>query len=96
MGATGRASWAGAVLAVAVRPSLWGVAARQALVLAEPGWWRRRPHLPLPPAGYLAFRSQTAYGGEGDRPPAPQDVVTYLRWCRDARHWPAHGRSRGI
>jgi hypothetical protein len=94
VGANGRAGWAAAVAAVVVRPGLWAVAARQALVLAEPGWWRRRPHLPLPPADYLAFRSQTAYGGDGDRPPAPEDVVTYLRWCRDARRWPGQRRAR--
>ena len=71
--------------AVARRPGLWPVAVRQAFVLAEPGWWRRRPFLPLPPADYLRFRSQTAYGGSGDRPPGPEEVVTYLRWCRDVR-----------
>jgi len=61
------------------------VAVRQAFVLAEPGWWHRRPFLPLPPADYLRFRSQTAYGGSGDRPPGREEVVIYLRWCRDIR-----------
>ena len=74
--------WARAALAVVLRPSLWGVAARQALVLARPGWWRRRPFLPLPDPGYLRFRMQTAYGDTGARPPEPKDLVTYLRWCR--------------
>jgi hypothetical protein len=68
---------------VARRPSLWGVAARQSLVLARPGWWRRRPFLPLPDAGYLRFRMQTAYGAEGTQPPVPGDLVAYLHWCRD-------------
>ena len=68
--------------AVARHPSLWFVAVRQALVVAAPGWWRRRPFLPLPPADYLRFRLQTAYGGAGERPPEPDDLVTYLRWCR--------------
>jgi hypothetical protein len=78
--------WAlAAVGAVARHPSLWATGVRQALVLAAPGWWRRRPFLPLPAPDYLRFRLQTAYGGAGDRPPAPGDLVTYLRWCRSAR-----------
>lgn len=71
------------MLAVAGRPSLWAVALRQALVLARPGWWRRRPFLPLPDPSYLRFRLQTAYGGAGDGPPAARDVVAYLHWCRE-------------
>ena len=47
-------------------PSLWATAVRQALRLAAPGWWRRRPFLPLPAPDYLRFRLQTAYGGTGD------------------------------
>ncbi|HEY8523313.1 MAG TPA: hypothetical protein VIL48_00015 [Acidimicrobiales bacterium] len=77
-----------AALAVARRPSLWATAVRQVAVLAEPGWWRRPPFLPLPAPGYLRFRLQTAYGGDGEREPEPDDLVTYLRWCREARHWP--------
>jgi hypothetical protein len=76
--------WAvAAVAAVGRHPSLWLTGARQALVLAAPGWWRRRPYLPLPAPAYLRFRLQTAYGGDGDRAPDPADLVTYLRWCRD-------------
>lgn len=83
-----RPRWvAGAAAAVARHPTLWPTAARQALVLAEPGWWRRRPFLPLPSPAYLRFRLQAAYGGDGDREPPPGDLVTYLRWCRDARRW---------
>jgi hypothetical protein len=26
---------------------------------------------------------ETAYGGAGDQAPDPEDLVTYLRWCRD-------------
>ena len=76
-----RFAWAAAV-AVARHPSLWPTGARQVLVLAAPGWWRRPPFLPLPTPDYLRFRLQTAYGGAGDQTPAPDDVVTYLRWCR--------------
>jgi hypothetical protein len=71
------------VRAVGRHPSLWPTAARQVAVLAAPGWWRRWPFLPLPTPEYLRFRSQTAYGGAGERPPEPADLVTYLRWCRD-------------
>jgi hypothetical protein len=75
--------WAlAAARAVARHPSLWAAGARQALVLAAPGWWRRPPFLPLPSPGYLRFRLQTAYGGDGDQDPESGDVVTYLRWCR--------------
>jgi hypothetical protein len=68
-------------VAVLVRPDLWPVAAAQALRLAPPGWWRRRPFLPLPDPDYVRFRLQTAYG-TGGRPTAG-DVVAYLRWCRE-------------
>ena len=70
-------------MAVVRRPSLWATAVRQGLVLARPGWWRRRPFLPLPDGAYLRFRMQTAYGGDGRRPPEPADLVAYLHWCRD-------------
>ena len=72
------------VAAVARRPSLWPTAVRQVKVLAEPGWWRRRPFLPMPAPGYLRFRLQTAYG-ETRGEPAPEDVVAYLRWVRASR-----------
>ena len=75
--------WPAAAWAIGRRPSLWWVAVRQAVVLARPGWWRRPPFLPLPDADYLRFRLVTAYGGD-DGAPTPDDVVTYLRWCRDS------------
>jgi hypothetical protein len=88
------ARWAGRALAAVVRhPSLWGTGIRQALVLAAPGWWRQRPFLPLPSPEYLRFRLQTAYGGEGDRAPDPDDLVTYLRWCREQRSYRKRRRS---
>jgi hypothetical protein len=76
--------WAQAVWAILVRPALWGVAVDQVLRLARPGWWRRAPFLPVPPADYLRFRLETQYGS--DRDPEPADVVTYLEWCRTFRH----------
>lgn len=70
--------------AIAARPWLWFVALRQASTLAEPGWWRRFPPLPVPPTSYLHFRLVTAYGGDGSCSPAElaRDVVAYLQWCR--------------
>jgi hypothetical protein len=79
------ASWWGrAAVAVLRRPSLWGVAIVQALRLAPAGWWRRKPFLPVPDPSYLRFRLETQYGS--DHEPEPDDVVTYLHWCRTFRH----------
>ena len=69
------------VVAVAKSPPLWVTALRQVARLAPPGWWRRWPLLPLPDPGYLRFRLQTMYGGEG-RSPAAADVLAYLWWCK--------------
>lgn len=73
-----------AARALAAHPDLWATAVRQIGVLAVAGWWRRPPFLPLPDRGYLRFRFQTMYG-DPERAPEPEDVVTYLRWCRA---WP--------
>lgn len=70
--------------AVAARPSLWATAVRQIVVLAAPGWWRRRPFLPLPDREYMRFRMVTQYG-DPDHPMEPADVVAYLHWCRAYR-----------
>lgn len=77
-------AWVRAVLAVVVRPGLWPTAVRQTVLLAPPGWWRRRPHLPVPDRFYLAFRLETMYGG-ATLSPEPDDLVEYLRWCRRYR-----------
>jgi hypothetical protein len=74
---------AGALAAVVRHPTLWPTALRQVFRLAAPGWWRRSPHLPLPPDDYLRFRLVTMYGGDGDQVPNPSELVTYLRWCRE-------------
>ena len=68
------------LLAVAARPDLWPVAVRQAARFARPRWWRRAPFLPVPDAGYLRFRLETAYGEA--IAPKPADLVAYLEWCR--------------
>ena len=68
--------------AVLRHPSLWPTALRQARRLAPDGWWRRAPFLPVPPRGYLDFRLLTQYG-DGAHRTEPDDVVNYLRWCKD-------------
>jgi len=67
--------------AVARHPSVWSTALRQWQRTVPGDWWRRRPFLPVPPAEYLRFRLLTQYGDNG-HPPAPGDVLNYLRWCR--------------
>ena len=70
-----------AVLAVLRRPALWATAVVQLFRLASPGWWRRWPPVPLPEPDYLRFRLQTQYG-DAEREPEPDDLVSYLHWCR--------------
>ena len=64
------------------RPGLWPTAFRQARRTATPGWWKRRPFLPVPSGAYLEFRLVTQYG-EATHRPESDDVVTYLQWCRE-------------
>ena len=80
--------------ALLARPMLWPVTMRQVVRLAPPGWWRRRPFLPVPAADYLAFRAQTMYG-DAERLPEPEDVFTYLAWCRTFPAAPSMARLRG-
>jgi hypothetical protein len=82
----GGGGWAAVVAAVLVRPVLWPVAVRQGVRLVPGRWWARSPHLPVPSAGYVRFRSVTSSGGTGQGAPDPTEVVTWLRWCRS---WPA-------
>jgi hypothetical protein len=71
-----------AARAVAGHPSLWWTAVVEARALAPTRWWRRPPFLPLPDPALLDFRMVTAYG-DADARPVPEDIVTWLRWCRD-------------
>jgi hypothetical protein len=73
------------VRAVLGQPELWPTALRQVRRASRRRWWRRPPFLPVPSAEYLRFRLLTQYG-DGDATPTAEDVVRYLRWCRD---WPA-------
>lgn len=70
------------VAAVAAHPSLWPTAVIQLRRLVPQRWWRRRPFLPLPSRSYLEFRLVTQYG-DTSRRPEPEDVLNYLRWCRN-------------
>jgi hypothetical protein len=73
-------AWTRAFLAVAARPRLWAIAARQTTRIARPRWWKHSPFLPIPDAAYLRFRLETAYGETVA--PAPADLISYLEWCR--------------
>ncbi len=72
---------------VVVRPSLWSTALVQGFRLARRGWWRKWPPLPVPSDGLWHLRMLTAYGGDGSSLPDPDDVTSYLDWCRTARQW---------
>jgi hypothetical protein len=39
----------------------------------------------VPDPAYLHWRAVTAYGGTGELPEDPEDVVDYLRWRRRHR-----------
>ncbi len=69
------------VAVVARRPDLWWTALSALARLAAPGWWRRRPYLPVPDARLWSFRMVTAYGHAEARP-VGADVISYLEWCR--------------
>ena len=72
------------VAAIIRRPWLWGEALRAAVALAPTGWWRRRPFLPLPEPGYIAWRVHTAYG-EATARVTPSDAMSYLEWRKRQR-----------
>ena len=70
------------ILVVMAHPRLWMTALRQARRVVPPGWWRRRPFMPLPTREYMEFRLLTQYGDIAHRP-EPRDVLNYLQWCHD-------------
>lgn len=80
-----------AVRAIAVRPRLWPAALRQARALVPPGWWRRRPFLPLPDRAWLRFRMTTAYGDPGAGVDV-EDLLTWLAWTDSVRTAPGPSR----
>jgi hypothetical protein len=76
--------------AVAAHPGLSWAALGALWRMAQRGWWRRPPFLPVPGESYWRFRLVTANGGDGSSEAlAPADVVAYLRWCQRSR--PARG-----
>ena len=79
---------------LSTRPDLWWVALGTARRLAAPGWWRRRPYVPLPADGLWAFRMETAYG-RADVDPELGDVIAYLEWCRAPRRRHGHAAAAG-
>lgn len=79
-----------AVAAIATRPRLWPAALRQARALVVPGWWRRRPFLPVPDRAWLRFRMTTAYGDPGAGIDV-EDLLTWLAWTDTTRPAPPVG-----
>ncbi|MGQ0617401.1 MAG: hypothetical protein ACT4PW_10495 [Acidimicrobiia bacterium] len=67
--------------AVLPHPTLWPTALVQVMRMAPSGWWHRPPFLPLPDVDLLRFRLQTQYG-DPEHVPDPDDVLTWLQWCR--------------
>jgi hypothetical protein len=67
--------------ALLARPDLWLAAFGVVSRMAAPGWWRTAPYLPLPADRLWVFRMVTAYG-DPDAEPAPEDLLSYLQWCR--------------
>lgn len=84
---SGARSAAGAVLS---RPRLWPAAVRQARALVPPGWWRRRPFLPVPDRDWVRFRMATAYG-DGTAPVDVDDLLAFLAWTHTTRPAPPTG-----
>jgi hypothetical protein len=81
------------VAAVAARPRLWPAALRQARALVVPGWWRRRPFLPVPDRAWLRFRMTTAYGDPDARIDV-DDLLTWLAWTDTMRTGAEASRPR--
>ena len=74
---------ASAVGAVLVRPYLWPTAVGAVFALARRGWWRQPPFLPVPDREVVRWRVTTAYG-QPDMALESEDLLSYLRWRRQA------------
>ncbi len=73
------------MLGVALRrPTAWPALLGLAWAARRRGWWRRPPFLPLPPASYLRWRMETAYGAADAAAPL-EETVRYLRWAARMR-----------
>ena len=73
-----------AAIAVIVRPWLWGAAVGALFAFARRGWWKQWPFLPIPDPAVVEWRVTTAYG-RPDMALADDDLLSYLRWRRQAR-----------
>jgi hypothetical protein len=69
--------------AVLVRPFLWPTAVGALFAYSPNRWWARAPFLPIPDKSVIEWRMTTAYG-RANMALAPEDVVSYLRWRREA------------
>ena len=74
-------SWLPIAAAIVGRPDLWRTLVVQARRMVPSDWWRQPPFLPIPPANYVRFRMETAFGSDADAPPAAE-MVHFLEWCR--------------
>ncbi len=72
--------WLAVLTKVLARPTLWPTALRQLLRSTPDRWYRRRPFLPMPTREYIHFRMTTQYGPDARLD--PNDVISYLQWCR--------------
>lgn len=59
-------------------------------------WYRRAPFLPVPPASYMRWRMETAFG-DAEAVPSLDDLERYLSWTARMRRRivgrePAEGR----
>jgi len=76
------------------RPSIWRSLLGLAWASRREGWWKRPPFLPLPPADYLAWRSETAWGDpEGTGSDA--QMAGYLHWAARMRRLHRKRGGRG-
>jgi len=67
---------------LSVRPGLWSTAFRQLFSLAESGWWKKFPFLPLPSPELIEFRTKTQYGSLETGIEAA-DVLAWLIWSKE-------------
>jgi len=67
---------------LSVRPELWVTAFRQLFKLAESGWWKKLPFLPIPSPELIEFRIKTQYGPLETEIEAA-DVLAWLIWSKE-------------
>ena len=71
------------IFAVLLRPSLWFTAVGAFFAFARKDWWKRAPFLPIPDEAAIRWRVTTAYG-QPNMTLAAEDLVSYLRWRKEA------------